>query len=146
MQGLQHGMEDAWDDTELWLSRLDPAESLNDAFNSAFERIVADLSDLDEFNPVITPVLDLTNIQREALALGSMFGVVPIGVSSFAQAGVIAEEDRVRRYEPETEEPAPPQEITFEQNIYSPTALRTADIYKATRSQIAMAKKELEIP
>jgi len=38
-----------------------------------------------------------------------------------------------------------PSEVKFEQNIYSPEALSTNDIYRNTKSQIAMAKEELSI-
>ncbi len=38
-----------------------------------------------------------------------------------------------------------PAEVTFEQNIFAPTALSTNDIYRNTKSQIALAKEELNL-
>jgi hypothetical protein len=51
----------------------------------------------------------------------------------------------------EIDKPAEPQiqpvssEVKFEQNIYSPTTLSAIDIYRGTKSQIAIAKEELNI-
>jgi hypothetical protein len=38
-----------------------------------------------------------------------------------------------------------PTTIKFEQNNYSPESLSTADIYRKTRNQLAMAKEELAV-
>jgi tape measure domain-containing protein len=98
-----------------------------------------------EFNPTITPVLDLTNVKMGAKSISDLVNVSD-GISStltFKQAQTIANtevptNDTVTTQTGNTE-------VTFEQNIYSPTQLSTADIYRQTRNQITLAKEELSI-
>jgi len=101
-----------------------------------------------EFNPVITPVLDLTKVQTDAGKIGKFMEntskMSPI--FSLDQARVISTAT-TRRDTPEDKiEGSSSSGVNFEQNIYAPTRLSTNDIYKQTRNQIAMAKEELRIP
>lgn len=100
------------------------------------------LQDVDEFQPIITPVLDLTRVQEDAKAISTM---IPAN-ASYLQAAAIA-----RSPQPGIEQvggTVPPGvgDVRFEQNIYAPEQLSTADIYRQTRNQIALAKEELHIP
>jgi hypothetical protein len=60
---------------------------------------------------------------------------------SGAQAISVAEQERVAASENITQT----GDINFNQTINAPTALSTNDIYRQTRSQIALAKKELSL-
>lgn len=150
MQGLHNGMRQGWAGVTQWLETLNPADSIHKDLTSRMTALVSDmvsqLNDLDDLNPTITPVLDLTQLRREAGAIGSVIqnGTISPNASRL-QAQLIARSSRP------TEEINPaadnsPREIRFEQTINAPTQLSTADIYKQTRNQIAMAKEELSIP
>lgn len=103
---------------------------------------------IEGFNPVITPVLDLTGVQKDAKKLSGLFPNTSLATSlAYDQAKMLSRsyEDTRVQSEPATTTPTSTN-VNFEQNVYSPTALSTNDIYRATRSQIAMAKEELSIP
>lgn len=157
MQGLYHGMQDGWEDGANWIDGLgntiisgfdvDPKD-MTKPLTQALDMLVERLGNVDEFNPTITPVLDLSNIQRDAKAINGLLGVSAVGAEvSFNQARVISTATSARSNDSDlVTANTGPSEVKFEQNIYSPTALSTNDIYRQTRSQIALAKLELEIP
>ena len=109
--------------------------------NTVVGQLASQLEDLDELNPVVTPVLDLTTLRDQAGALSGM-----LGTGSYSTAQTIASSTRPSEESPTESTATPTGDITFEQNIYAPKQLSTADIYKQTRNQIAMAKEELAIP
>jgi tape measure domain-containing protein len=90
-------------------------------------------------NPTITPVLDLTQITKDAKKLESM-----LPTSSMREASLIAS------YKPNTGITDPTAagkgDVNFVQTINAPKQLATVDIYRQTRNQIAMAKEVLNIP
>lgn len=125
-------------------SAVAEAEGIIEAFSKTISRMPDALSDLDA-SPVITPVLDLSKVREGATGLDrllSMSAIVPD--VSIAQARTIATTAELTG-----EDKAPvytgPSEVKFEQNIFSPEALSTNDIYRNTKSQIALAKEELKI-
>lgn len=98
-------------------------------------------------DPVITPVVDMTNVIDSAAMINSLLTQTPataiVGQVSYDQAATIASTPTTP-----TEVATPTTtttEIKFEQNNYSPEALSTADIYRQTRNQIALAKEELAV-
>lgn len=115
---------------------------------AAFSKTLGDNPDMLiglDANPVITPVLDLTKVKAGAATLDSLMSLSVITPDvSIAQARMIstttdlAGEDKTPAY-------TGPTEVKFEQNIFSPEALSTNDIYRNTKSQIALAKEELNI-
>ncbi len=154
MQGLHKGMASEWEVVADWLGSLDPADALDPnmtanmsaALNGALSEAVKGLENMDEFSPTITPVLDLTGVQRDAATLGNLIAITPVQAQlSLAQATSISHTNDAKKTEPPPPPPTP-TEVTFEQNIYAPTALSTNDIYRNTRSQIVLAKEELSIP
>jgi tape measure domain-containing protein len=144
-EGLHRGMEDEWDNVAKWLSELNPTDAMGDAFTQGMNKVVGDLADqlerMDELNPVVTPVLDLTTLRNQAGALSGL-----LGTGSYSTAQTIASSTRPAEEAPTDQKATPTGDITFEQNIYAPKQLSTADIYKQTRNQIMMAKEELSIP
>lgn len=153
MYGLQSGMEDGWSEVTKWLSSLNPSEHINDSGDAAskFQKSLTDLANslptIDAFNPVITPTLDLTNVKAQAKNLNALLPPATITPQvSIGSAQAIATTGIVTAPVPVIPtEPQGPQTVTFEQNIYSPEALSTNDIYRATKSQIVLAKEELGI-
>ncbi len=146
--------ENAADGFALGLDKDDSAEqssaALADRVRKSFEEIISHIPDtfdgIDEFSPVIRPVLDLTEVQAGAKGIDGMMAVGALDPEvSFSRARTIATTDDLTGTEDQTPQPSGPTEVTFEQNIYSPSALSTNDIYRNTKSQIALAKEELNI-
>jgi len=123
------------------------ASNVVDIFQKSLGKATASLPALDDLNPVITPVLDLSKVRKEATNLDKMMDVASIIPDvSIERARVLAFESNVQNgSSDETPEPNGPVENTFIQNNYSPQALSTADIYRQTKSQFALAKEELGV-
>ena len=121
------------------------AKSSVDSFKSVLSDVAYGLEDIGEFNPTITPVLDLTKVQKDAGYLGSILGSSPMSANlSYGAARYIASTSAAKPVS--VSAATEPAQVSFQQNIYSPTALSTEDIYRNTRNQISLAKEELDIP
>lgn len=128
------------------------AEEMANSAVSSFRTILSQISDevagIQDTTPVITPVLDLTNVREDAKRLGSYIedvqGLIP--VNSLAQAQIIARSPNPAQAPLESQKTEPRGDIKFEQNIYAPEELSTGEIYKQTRNQITLAKEELDVP
>jgi len=149
MQGLYNGMYDEWGNVTSWLSELDPASEMDKGIgdrmaaviNGAMTDLVTQLNLSPDFNPTITPVLDLSSVAQDAKQLSRY--IEPS--YSYAQASTIAATANTQADETNVA-PVVPGQVSFEQNIYAPKQLSTSDIYRQTRNQITMAKEELSIP
>jgi len=123
------------------------ARSVTNAFNQTLGKLPKNLSGLDDISPVITPVLDMSKVEKDAKTLSTYFDLNPVAASlSFTKAQNISKSTKAQA--DTVQEPySGPQvvENTFVQNNHSPKALSTGDIYRQTRSQLAMAKEELGI-
>jgi len=116
------------------------------ALKASLTTMLDDLSSMDNFNPVITPVLDLTKVQLASADIQKFMKVPAITADvSLQQAGVISNANAALAASAATPTPTGPTQVTFEQTINAPEALSTNDIYRSTRSQIALAKKELDL-
>jgi len=94
-------------------------------------------------NPVIAPVLDLSDIKAGAKKLADLTNVTPItAAASYSQAASIAS-SRTQAQGTSASESAPTQEIKFEQNNYSPEALSEVEIYRQTNNQLSQARRAL---
>ena len=118
---------------------------------TSFQKSVANINNvidtMDDFNPTVTPVLNLDNVETEAKRLTSILGDHAFNADiSVQNADTI---NALSRNLNSTPEPAPqpeaPREVVFNQTVNSPDPLSTRDIYNATRSQIQMAKEELSL-
>jgi tape measure domain-containing protein len=144
-QGLINGLDK---NHRVQIASANLATDTVTAFSNAMSKVKMNLEGIDEFNPTITPVLDLTNITRDAKSVTAMLGGSTISASlSYASAASIAKTtDLSRSQSQQTEPQVITKEVKFEQNNYSPKALTTNDVYRNTRSQVSLAKKELSIP
>jgi tape measure domain-containing protein len=132
-------------DTSAEASVVSHAERIVQAFADTLTNLPHSLDGI-ETGPVITPVLDLTKVKSAAAGLDQLMTNPVISPEvSFAQARTIATTAEIASSTSEPKDVVP-REIKFEQNIYSPEALSTNDVYKGTRSQLALAKEELNIP
>jgi phage-related protein len=117
-----------------------------DGINKIFNEIVSQLEGMDEFRPTITPVLDLTHVKMGAKSIDELFnrGVIS-PVASSTQARTISTTADLAKSAADQAAATGPKEVTFNQYNTSPDALSTGDIYRQTKSQIALAKEELNI-
>lgn len=97
-------------------------------------------SDMD-LQPTVTPVLDLTDIRKNASQIQGILATRPIDISSTTdvatRASVAYRESKEAQAETDSE-----GNVTFNytQNNNSPKPLSTADIYRNTNNQIATVK------
>ncbi|MET0786111.1 MAG: hypothetical protein ABWY25_05345, partial [Paenisporosarcina sp.] len=140
--GMQRGDDIETTATALALTTKKSVSKVVDAVNDSLASMGT------EFNPVITPVLDLTGVRSDAQRIADYVNnVTPItAAASIAQAQLIATSPNNTRPDETGATVSGDGAVKFEQNIYAPTQLSTADIYRQTRNQIAMAKEELKIP
>jgi len=107
---------------------------------SGFSDLVS--SDLDS-KLVITPVLDLSSVRKDAAQVGRMFEAQPIKVdSAYSKAKYVASQyasNQTAREELATT----PNLISYVQNNYSPKALSSAEIYRQTKNQLSTMKGAL---
>lgn len=104
----------------------------------------------DDFSPVITPIIDLSNVSKGASKINSLFdksyNIGTTGRVQVAQLANTTPNDRldkaietIGRYMANNQ-PAQPPSIQFTQNNYSPKALSRLDIYRQTKNQISALK------
>jgi hypothetical protein len=143
-----------WNDQGLADGQLDGVNVVEDASRTvakaalnALSRAMSGagniLSDNMDFNPTITPVLDLSKIQENASLISSLLTPPTLDVnSSYARATALAQEQQVT--EPSTsEDTSSGSTVTFIQNNSSPKAINTADVYRNTKNQLSTVKKGL---
>lgn len=108
----------------------DSGVSLSDAViegtNSKIGDFISILSDTDDFNPVIRPTLDLSNVMSGAKQVGAIFNNSKLSASvDGSQNGGKSDASN---------------NVTYNQYNYSPKALSRIDIYRQTRNQLSMSK------
>lgn len=146
-KNIVQGMINAFNEGDgLPKSAVNLSERTMTAFQESMAQVSSIASDMDEFNPTVTPVLDMSQLQKDAKAVAGFFpapNLVP-AVGQAQQISYLAQQNREASIEPTTAQT--PTEVSFEQNIYAPKQLSTVEIYRQTRSQITLAKEELSIP
>jgi tape measure domain-containing protein len=96
-----------------------------------------------DMNPVISPVLDLSNVQKGASQIGSMLASKPLTVDTTKARDASAAYAANQRASTAAATAEPPAPLTFIQNNMSPKALSRAEIYRQTNNQISRAKGAL---
>lgn len=130
---------------------VDSAQSMGEnvmsAMTNTLSEIPAMFENLTDIQPTITPVLDLSNVQSGANQLNGMFGAPTINPDTATlQAQAISRSQAALNADTANMEPGTERPISFLQTIHSPSPLSTVDIYRDTRSMLAMAKEELKVP
>jgi len=97
------------------------------------EALANSLAATVDFDPVIKPVLDLSDIQNSAKRLGDL-GTVSYGYATDISAA------QMKSLEEAAQAATTPKEIQLVQNNYSPEALTAAEIYRQTNNQLSRAK------
>jgi hypothetical protein len=141
IDGLVIGLDQNGSDLNHKLVRI--SNSAASTFQNALASAANALQETSDFNPTITPVLDLSGVQATAAGIQGMLGTKPFTTDvSYQQANQLLAETSQTDNDQDKEEPV--RQITFIQTNNSPEELSTARIYKNTRSQIELARKELE--
>lgn len=120
------------------------ADGMINTMNEALADIPNILDGLMDVNPVITPILDLSNVQKNAAKLSELTNVTPItAAASYGQAASISVAQEAAQATISETATQKSTEFKFEQNNYSPKALSPAEIYRHTRNQLSQAKSVL---
>jgi hypothetical protein len=116
-------------------------ESLRKSLSGFSDLITHDM----DVHPVITPVLDLSGVKKDA---GTLKGLLPSNAiaidSAYSKASYIAAGyARNKAAESSSVEPADVRPFSFTQINNSPKALSSAEIYRQTNNQLSKAKGAL---
>ena len=136
------------DSSPIQAAAQNMSNNLISSFQKTLDNIPNSLGVMDNFNPTITPVLDLSKVKAASGDIAKYMQVSDINAaSSLTQAAVIS---NTTALSPSTAAASAANNnagttVTFAQTINAPTALSTNDIYRNTKSQIVMAKEALGI-
>ena len=121
----------------------DMADDAVSTMQKSVSHISKVLSDEIDPNPVITPVLDLTDVKDKAKKMADLYSATDLAASSsYGQAVAISQTQKAAQ-EAKPTETTPVQEIKFEQNNYSPESLSETEIYRLTNNQLSQARRAL---
>jgi tape measure domain-containing protein len=139
MEGMAQGITDA--SSLVGDSMDDAAQNALDAMRKNMRDLSSVISEEVDTSPVITPILDLTQVKAKSQELAALTDVN--AVASFGQATAISSE----RAQTEAEQVAVAggTSVKFEQNNYSPEALTEVEIYRQTKNQLSQIKSALAI-
>jgi tape measure domain-containing protein len=103
------------------------------------------VNDHMDLRPVITPVLDLTDVRKSAAQLGGVLAITPVSVRTSASSAANGFQGNVDTRNSRPDDPRdPPMEATvYNQYNNSPKALSSAEIYRNTRNQLSSTKGAL---
>jgi hypothetical protein len=97
--------------------------------------------------PTITPVLDLSQIRKNAGQIGSILPSSTLSVgAAYSQAQSVSNAVRSIHEKPSKYEDKPLVQQNYTQNNYSPKALSSAEIYRGTKNQLSRTKEALAKP
>lgn len=132
--GLVRGI----DNSEKWVKRSSEnlAESTGKSINEKFREIVEGLTLDPDFNPVITPTVDDSEVRSAASRLGDLFN------SQSANARVsVGVNDTAKAQNGSASNPNGVNNVTFNQTINSPTAPTRREVYRDTKELISNIKR-----
>jgi hypothetical protein len=125
------------------------AESTGTAAVESLRKSLSGFSDLVthdvDIQPVITPILDLSSVKKDAGAIGGMLSTKQIAIdSAYAKARYVAAGYAKNQAAlSQGTEQLPTSSVTFNQTNTSPKALSSAEIYRQTKNQLSVAKGAL---
>lgn len=144
IEGMANGLSDT---RKVEAAGENAALASISSLTEALKRIEDYTNGLIDINPVITPVLDLSGVAKDAKTLTTLFDQVP-SISADVSYSTARDIAYTTDTSGDNEDSGPSvinYEIKFEQINNSPKALSTSDIYRNTKSQLATAKEELGI-
>lgn len=141
--GLAQGFDKNSRLTETSAANL--ARSSVDSMAKALSSISDKVGPSMDFQPVITPVVDMTNVANSAGQINRVLaGSVPIDISTSRSHAVQASiATGGNSASPDGAQPGPGGDVIFNQTINSPKAVSTAEVYRNTKNQLSVAKTKL---
>lgn len=121
-----------------------PANALEDMVGTMIETMnsIPSISDLTDLNPIITPVVDLSQVQAGADQMNAIFATNPVATASYGQAASISSTQAAQGAVSDSTD-AGSSVIKFEQNNYSPESLSPVEIYRQTKNQLSQMRTAL---
>lgn len=122
------------------------ATNLGKTALTALSKTMTGLSDLIntnvDVNPTITPVLDLSDVKKNASQISGMLTTKPISVgSSYSNAVVISAGQQANNSPDDSATnptpPTAPAQTVFNQTINSPKAVSATDVYRNTKNLVS---------
>lgn len=123
-EGLVIGMQDSA--ANVYNAAKSVADGSIEGAEIGFGRLQDVINESLDFNPVITPILDLSLIREQLNELNGMMYAGQYGASFGQNEG--------------DSSGTTPSQINFTQNNYSPKALSRVEIYRDTKNQLSMMK------
>lgn len=143
MEGMAKGL----DDSAVLVSDSveNAAQSAIDAMSNSMASMSSIVADTLEVDPTITPVLDLSQIKKDADSMSSLLNnVTPItAASSYGQAATISAERNRMLMSGNTGTVETAASIVFQQTNTSPKALSDVEIFRQTKNLLAQAKEAI---
>lgn len=118
------------------------ADSLRKSLSNVADMVNGDI----DTRPVITPVLDLSSVRKDAGQISGLITAKDISIdSAYAKARFVAASYASNQAAAEQSDISTPvTPVTFIQNNNSPKALSSAEIYRQTKNQLSMKKGALK--
>jgi hypothetical protein len=92
----------------------------------------------------ITPVLDLSQVQKDASKIQDLSNVIPItAAASYGQAAAISDQTQASAAAQAEADAQKVVNFNFEQKNESPKALDEVEIYRNTKNQLSQVKSAL---
>jgi tape measure domain-containing protein len=121
------------------------ASAAMDAMRSSMQKMSDIVTDELNPNPVISPILDLTQVRSQVGALQALTNVTPItAAASYGQASLISAAEVAAQTEELGVAGSVGPTIKYEQNNYSPKSLTEIEIYRQTKNQLSQVKMLLD--
>lgn len=144
VQGLAKGLDDASVIAEQSAANVGTSAllSLRKTISGLGDIISSDM----DMTPVITPVLDLSGVKKDAEQLATMLTATPLAVTpAYSQAkDASSGYDANRAAGTEAAVVTEHTEVSLTQNNYSPKALSSVEIYRNTNNQLSVLKGALD--
>mgnify|MGYP002623611189 CR=1 FL=1 len=142
-EGLVNGVEDsskivAKSASNLWTSFSEPIMSEIDSFTAVTSSMLSQLLDADmDFNPVITPVFDMSNLDAASSSMSAFFDAQDALEVAGSFNGMQKSRSELQNNQNEGNSAmGSGPTYNYVQNNYSPKALSAIEIYRRTKNQL----------
>jgi len=147
MQGMTVGISDGAKDTQRGMASA--ANDLVDTAKSSLGQVPGALAGMLDMQPTITPVLDLSQVERDAPKLGALTSTGPIPVTatiSNEHASAILANKQAWDDQAAARAAQAGNTFNFTQNNTSPKSLSEIEIYRQTNNQLSQIKSLVGVP
>ena len=125
----------------------DAAIELSETPANVFDQAADNMSGiLEDIDPVITPIVDLSNVYTAADEINQLFSEALMQLGGNAQNASTSMKYKSSTHSQNFQngEDGSATTVSFTQNNYSPKSLSRVDIYRQTRNQLAQFKEAIE--